>query len=398
MPWKETCAMDERYRFIREWMTYEGSLRGLCEEYEVSRKTAYKWIERFEQSGIAGLEEWSRARHHHPNATGEEIQRLIVDYRREHRHWGPRKLLQRLKLMHPDKVWPAASTVGAILKKHGLVEPRRFRRRIPVDETAWTRVESPNDVWATDFKGWFRTEDGHRVDPLTISDLASRYLICCEVVGRMNGAEVKGWFQRAFQEHGLPRTIRSDNGAPFASVGVGGLSRPSVWWIRLGIRPERIRPGHPEENGSHERMHRTLKQETACPPEKTLRAQQAAFDSFRREFNTERPHEALDMQTPQALYHASPRPFPKYLPELNYPLDMAVRRVRHSGEVKWGGEIYFLSESLVGEPVGFKPVDDKTWTIHFGPICLATLNAEKKGIQKMTTITTQEKVLPMCPV
>lgn len=236
-------------------------------------------------------------------------------------------------------------------------------------------------MWTADFKGWFRTLNGTRVDPLTILDVVSRYLLRCQALIHPNTSAAQAVFTAAFQEFGLPRVIRTDNGPPFASVGLGGLSRLSVWWVCLGIIPERIRPGHPEENGRHERMHRTLKQATTQPPKVNPRTQQRAFDQFRTEYNQERPHEALAMQTPSQLYQYSPRPFPERLPEVEYTPDYKIRRVRSNGEIKWQGEKHYLSESLIGQWVGLAEIDDGQWRVDLGPIQLAVYE-EKTGKMK----------------
>lgn len=392
MPWKETCPMEERFGFIRDWLKHTWSVTGLCETYGISRKTGHKWIDRFKKSGEQGLVELSRARHSQANATSQEIEEKLVAIRLKHRHWGPLKLLNRLEKREPEIIWPAPSTVGSILKRRGLVRLRRLRRRVPLFEGLQQRPEEPNASWATDFKGWFRTQDGKRVDPLTITDLASRFLIRCQSVKKTNGVEIRSQFEKAFREHGMPGRIRSDNGPPFASVGLGGLSHLSVWWIRLGIMPERIRPGHPEENGSHERMHRTLKQETAQPSEKTNRGQQEAFDMFQKEFNYDRPHEALGMKTPSELYRRSDRPYPKRLPAMEYPSDFTVRRVRSRGTIRWAGDMTYVSEALIGELVGLKQSDENEWGLYFGPLCLATLDSKTKQLQKLKVITTTTNV------
>jgi putative transposase len=392
MPWKETCAMEERLGFIRNWLKKEWSITRLCEMYNISRKTGYKWLERFKNEGLKGLGELSRRCHHHPNATLKEVEDKIISFRRKHRHWGPRKIIDRLEKREPEITWPAPSTAGSILKRKGLVLPRRLRRRVPLFEGLQQNVEQPNDVWATDFKGWFRTQDGRRVDPLTITDLASRFLLGCQAVKKTNWAEVRAQFEKVFREHGLPWRIRSDNGPPFASVGLGGLTRLSVWWIRLGILPERIRPGHPEDNPSHERMHRTLKQETAHPPAATYGGQQKRFDAFRHEFDTERPHESLGMQTPSERYRSSERLYPKRLPEIEYPADFSVRRVRSKGEIKLGGNLTYISQALIGEWVGLKRLDENTWNIHFGPLCLASFNSISKQLRRLNDISTSKKV------
>jgi putative transposase len=383
MPWKERCPMEERFGFIRDWMKGDWSITELCSIYEVSRKTGHKWINRFRENGQGGLVELSRVPHGHPNTTPLAIQEKILAFRREHRHWGPKKLLDRLQKREPDIAWPSASTAGSILKRKGEIMARRFRRRVPVLGQPLLKANQPNAVWGVDFKGWFRTQDGRRVDPLTISDLASRFLICCQAVKKTNGLEVREQFEKVFREYGLPERIRSDNGPPFASIGLAGLSRLSVWWIRLGIKPERIHPGHPEENPEHERMHRTLKQETARPPKNTYRSQQKAFDRFLWEFNEERPHEALHMKTPSECYQPSARAYPNRLAEMEYPTNYLVRRVRSAGEIKWQGELIYTSEALVGERLGLKQVDENIWAVHFGHLCLAMINSKTKQLQKV---------------
>jgi len=378
MPWKETCPMDERLKFIADCLKDEWSLSDLCQYYGISRKSGYKWLARYQAEGPSGLHDRSRAPNHHPNAVQKMIQDRIVAFRAEHPHWGPRKLVHRLRQLEPDTRWPAPSTVGEILKRHGLTVPRRRKRRTPPYAQPFREGLHPNDVWCADFKGWFRTQCGTRIDPLTISDAVSRYLLRCQALMRPTRTTAQAVFTAAFQEFGLPAAIRTDNGVPFASTGLGGLSRLSVWWLRLGILPERIRPGHPEENGRHERMHRTLKQATAKPPRATPKAQQQTFDRFRTEYNQERPHEALDMQTPAQHYQPSPRPFPARLPEIEYPSGYLVRRVRSNGQIRWQGRLIFVSEVLIGHRVGLIEVDNGTWRLDFGALKLA-LSDDKNG-------------------
>ena len=378
MPWKETCPMNERLKFIADYLKDEWSLSDLCQYYGISRKSGYKWLARYQAEGPSGLHDRSRAPNHHPNAVQKMIQDRIVAFRAEHPHWGPRKLVHRLRQLEPDTRWPAPSTVGEILKRHGLTVPRRRKRRTPPYAQPFREGLHPNDVWCADFKGWFRTQCGTRIDPLTISDAVSRYLLRCQALMRPTRTTAQAVFTAAFQEFGLPAAIRTDNGVPFASTGLGGLSRLSVWWLRLGILPERIRPGHPEENGRHERMHRTLKQATAKPPRATPKAQQQTFDRFRTEYNQERPHEALDMQTPAQHYQPSPRPFPARLPEIEYPSGYLVRRVRSNGQIRWQGRLIFVSEVLIGHRVGLIEVDNGTWRLDFGALKLA-LSDDKNG-------------------
>lgn len=390
MPWKETCAMDERIKFVAEHLRHERSLSELCLCYGISRPTAYKWLERYALYGPAGFLERSRAPKQHPNQTPAAIEARIIALRQRHPQWGPRKLLARLEREDPQQRWPARSTAGEILKRHGLTRARRARRRTPGYEGPRHQGVSPNELWAADFKGWFKTGDGYRVDPLTISDWVSRYLLCCHGPESITYWHVRPQFERVFREYGLPWAIRTDNGPPFASVGLGGLSRLSVWWVRLGIWPERIRPGHPEENARHERMHKTLKEAVTQPPQATPRAQQEAFDRFRHEYNELRPHESLGMQTPAECYRASERRFPERLPEVEYGSGVEVRRVRSNGQIKWAGQMLFLSEALIGEPVGLRQIDNDLWSIHFGPVPLAVYHAGSRSVKKWSQYRSQK--------
>lgn len=383
MPWRETCPMDERRRFIDDLLSKDWSMVDLCRLYGISRKTGYKWLDRHRCGGLDGLVEQSRRPWSHPKTTPEALEARIIELRQKHPFWGPRKLLHRLRRLQPDTDWPAPSTIGSILDRNGLVIARSKRRRTPAYERGLSNGLGPNDVWAADFKGWFRTANGTRVDPLTISDVSSRYLIRCRAVAKTNGESVRAQFTAAFQEFGLPSAIRTDNGSPFASTGLAGLSKLSVWLMKLGVRPERIRPGHPEENGVHERMHRTLKQETAKPPQATLRAQQEAFDRFRGEYNEARPHEAIGMQVPAQLYYPSARAFPLKPKEVEYPRTMTVRRVNTNGCIRWNWDWIFVSCALEGEPVGLDPVDDSAWAVRYGQLQVGILNERSKTIQRV---------------
>jgi len=282
--------------------------------------------------------------------------------------------LARFRLTDPTMAWPATSTIGEILRRHGLVVRRRRRVVTPADASPFADCGGPNDSWSIDYKGWFRTGDGRRCDPLTISDAYSRYLLRCQAVRRVDTSCAWPLLEATFKEYGLPRAIRSDNGPPFANCSAGGLSRLSVWWIKLGIRPERITPGRPSENGRHERLHGTLKRDACEPPAANRRAQQQRFDAFRRTYNEERPHEAINNLPPSALYRASPRSYPARLPAIVYPDQWPIRMVRQNGEIKWRGERVFVSDVLVGEPLGLRERDGGLWELYFGPIMLGTLN------------------------
>ncbi len=366
MPWKEICAMEQRVQFIGDYLKQEWTITELCRYYGISRVTGYKWIERWEQEGPEGLRERSRAPHHHPQAVDQEMRKRVLAVRDQHPDWGPHKLLGWLLPRYPEvERWPSASTVGEWLKREGLVRKRRSKPRSTPTGAPLSEAQGSNDVWCADFKGWFRTGDGQRCDPLTISDLHTRYLICCQIVSKPSTESVQRLFQAAFRQYGLPQFIRTDNGAPFATVAYGGLSRLSVGWIKLGITPQRIQPGQPQQNGAHERMHRTLKEATLCPPSRTPRAQQRRFDDFVQEYNEERPHAALGQQPPGQWYQASPRSYPLRPAQPEYASNLVVRRVRTNGEVKWQGCQIYLSECLAQEWVGFEQQDDNYWRVWF---------------------------------
>jgi putative transposase len=383
MPWKETCPMKERLKFVGYYLDGELSMAALCREFGISRKTGYKLIRRFVEDPKDGLKNRSRAPDRHPNAVSDEIVGLIVAARRRHPTWGPKKLRAWLARTDPSRTWPAASTIGDILCRCGLSVPRRRSRKTAVYQEPFVGCDYPNAVWSADFKGWFMTGDGTRCDPLTISDNYSRYLLRCQAMPSPDYAHVQPVFAAAFREYGLPVAIRTDNGAPFATTTVGGLSRLSIWWLKLGIIPERIVPGHPEQNGRHERMHRTLKRETATPPQRSWRAQQRAFDRFRREYNQERPHEAIGQTIPASLYQASPRTYPLIVPAMAYPDDMLIRTVKSQGDISWKSRHVYLSETLAGELVGLKQVTDRFYDIYFGSIRLARLDAYEKRLKHL---------------
>lgn len=380
MPWKETSAVDQRTEFISMYLSHEWSLAALCRQFNISRPTGYKWISRYLEYGRRGLVDQSRRPHRHPQAIDEAIEELIVHSRTAHPNWGPRKLLAWLERTLPGHTWPSASTIGEVIQRHGLSAPRRRSRKSPPYEQPFVGCHAPNRVWSADFKGWFRTGDGTRCDPLTISDNHSRYLLRCQAVRHSDHESVQPVFAAAFREFGLPEAIRTDNGAPFATTTVGGLSRLSIWWLKLGIRAERIEPGKPQQNGRHERMHRTLKRETASPPKSTWRKQQAAFDVFREEYNHDRPHESLDNATPAQHYQSSPRPYPLIIPEPVYAEDMVIRWVKSQGDISWKNTHVYLSHTLAGEPVGLRQVDDDRWDIYFGPIKLAVLDSYNRRL------------------
>jgi putative transposase len=379
MPWSEVDVVELRRRFIAEWRR-ERCVAAVARRHGISRKTAYKWLERFAEEGPAGLADRSRARHEQEAATPAAVADAIIAMRRRHTTWGGKKLVARLAQLRPDLRLPSPSTADAIIKRAGLVSPRTCRRRHPRVSREWPRGAAPNEVWCVDYKGEFKLRDGRYCYPLTISDEYSRYLIDCRAFDRISGDDVRGRFEHAFREHGLPIAIRSDNGSPFANIGLCRLSRLSVWWLKLGIRLMRTMPGHPEQNGRHERMHRDLKAQTTRPPERDLRAQQRRFDAFRHEHNHERPHEALDQRQPALHFAPSPRPYPERLPPAEYPSHYEVRRVGSNGTIALFGGIVYLSDALNHELVGAVEVDDDVWAVHFGDLRLGLVDRRTRRL------------------
>lgn len=392
MPWKASSVMEEKLRFLCEHDLGEHTMTELCQRYGIARETGYVWLRRYHAYGMDGLREHSRAAHRHHNQTPEEIEQLVLELRQAHMHWGPRKLKRILERDEPGRRWPAASTIGTLLQREGLVVARKKRWRTAPYTEPLAHAQESNRVWCADFKGWFRTADGQRIDPLTISDAHSRYLLRCQAVEKTNTSRVQAIFEAAFREYGMPEAIRTDNGAPFASRALGGLSRLAVWWIKLGIVPERIQAGHPEQNGRHERMHRTLKAEAAQPPANTRRQQQQALDRFRQEYNEVRPHEALEMRTPGEVYQPSPRKFLSRASEPQYPSDMLVRTVRCQGHFRWKKQDVFLTEVLWGESIGLLPEDERWFTIYFAHVPLARFDSEKLQVIPCQTSTGFYKV------
>jgi transposase InsO family protein len=366
--------MDQKVALVRDYYSAEYTVDELSEIYEVSRMTIYKWIKRYREEGDKGLFDRSRAPLSHPNATPLATARNIVAVKLKHRSWGPRKVMAWLTQHYPDRQWPACSTTGDILERAGLVKPRRRKRRTPPYTQPFQECCRPNAVWSADYKGQFRTGDNRLCYPLTISDNYSRYLLCCRGLHHPTYEATKPCFEAVFKQYGLPEALRTDNGEPFASVALGGLTRLAVWFIKLGIKPERITRGHPQENGRHERMHRSLKEATAVPPQRNLQRQQKAFDTFVPDYNQERPHEALGMQTPASHYTPSLRPYPRQLPEIVYHGDYIVRRVHPNGEIKWKGDTVYVSQALAGEPVALKQKQDYQWEISFSTYPLGILD------------------------
>jgi len=393
MSWKASDPMSERVKFIGLFNGGQRTVSGLCREFGISRKTAYKWAQRFEQEGLQGLQEHSRAPHEMPWETAPEIQELLLAARKRHPTWGPRKLKAWLEDSDDHLELPAPSTIGDLLKRQGLIHPRRRRLKRPVPKSPFgIQILEPNQEWDVDFKGEFRLGDGGYCFPLTLSDAFSRYLLEVRALEGTAGARTRPFFERAFRDFGLPWTIRSDNGTPFASTGLGRLSALSVWWIKLGIRPVRGRPHHPQDNGRHERMHRTLKAETTRPPAFESRGQQRRFDDFRKEYNDERPHEALGQCPPARIYRVSSRPFPRRIAEVEYPGHYEIRKVASGGIFTWHTQAVFVGHSLIGERIGLREVEDGLWRVCFADVELGVLDEVQLKGRKTG------RVLPMSPV
>jgi len=377
VPWKVSDVWDERVKFVMSALRGDLPHSALCAAYGISRVAGYKWIERYQAGGLEALRDGSRARHSQAHSMAAAVASSVLALRRSRPSWGPKKLRAYLMARQPELIWPAASTIGDLLCREGLVEVRRRERRLKgAARPPFAEAKDPNDVWCIDFKGWFRTSDGQRCNPLTVSDAVSRYLLGCEIV-EPTTAGVAPVCERLFREHGLPWALRMDNGPPFASSGAGGLTRLAVSWIKLGIRLERIDPGCPQQNGRHERMHRTLKDDTSTPPAANVAEQQVRFDQFRQDFNEERPHEALGQVPPASCHRPAARPYPERIGDPWYDADYQVRRVRTDGSIRLLGECIFISEALVGEVVGLAE-QEGGWSVQFADLPLGLIDAKAK--------------------
>jgi len=374
MPWLETSPMDQRMQFIADVHRGLQSVTELAGRFAISRKTAYKWIDRHEQNGASGLVDRSRRPQWCPHETPPAITDAVLEARRRHPRWGAKKLLRILRRKDSQVAWPARSTVCDLLKRHDLIPKSRRRPRLSHPGRPLTPMTEPNGIWTADFKGQFKTRDRVYCYPLTLVDGFSRYLLACQGLRSTAIVLARPIFRRAFEEYGLPRIIRSDNGVPFATTALGRLSLLSVWWIRLGIYPELIEPAHPERNGRHERMHRTLKAEATRPPSGNLQAQQTRFNRFRTEYNDERPHEALTQETPASVYRPSPRELPRTLAPLEYPGHFEVRLVSRNSGIRWNRHWVCVTHTLAGEYVGLEEVDDGLWDVYFGPLKLGRMD------------------------
>ena len=375
MPWKEVKPMDQKLLFIADHLREVTTFSGLCLRYGISRKTGYKWVARYEALGFEGLQDQPRRPRQHPLCTPYAVRKAIIEQRSGHRDPpGPKKIRVLLEQNHPDWDIPSKTTIYNILVEEGLIRPQRRRNRVPAGQQPFAPVHEPNDVWSADFKGQFKTRDGVWCYPLTVMDHQSRYLLACRNFDGTQYEPTRKAFELLFREYGMPWRIRTDNGVPFASRSAGGLSELSKWWVRLGIMPERIEPGKPQQNGRHERMHKTLKEATAIPPAQTTQLQQQAFDEFRTRYNNERPHESLGQKVPASQYRPSTRPMPEKLPELEYPGHFRVNLVHHSGIINHQGHRVYIAGLLKGERVGVEETADGVWDVYFGPLRLGSFD------------------------
>ncbi len=383
MPWLTVRPMDAKILFLGDWLRGFESFSSLCRRHGISRKTGYKWVQRYRAQGPDGLPDRSRRPHHNPQAIAFVVKQSIIDLRKRHPGWGPKKLLSLLAREHPDWDLPSKTSIYNILRAEGLIQPARRRRRVVPTAKPFAPAHVPNDVWSADFKGHFFTQDGVCCYPLTVMDHVSRYLLSCQIIKGTRTHDSQEVFKALFSQYGLPKRIRTDNGAPFASIGVGGLSKLSVWWVRLGIMPERIEPGKPQQNGRHERMHRTLKQEALRPPAATAQAQQRRFDHFRERYNELRPHESLKQCPPASCYSPSQRRMPSRLPPVSYPGHFRQARVNPNGTIWLNGVNVYIGYLLKGETIGLEQLDNELWEVSFGRMRICRINKNKKESSTM---------------
>lgn len=394
VPWKVTSPVKERMAFVARLHAGE-RMADLCREFGISRKTGYKFVARFERLSVVGLEDQSRAPVVRAK-TPSEIEDLVVALRRKHPTWGPRKLLATLKKQHDGVKLPGHSTVARILSRHGLAVPRRPRRHRPsITHSPLCHAKEPNDVWCIDYKGQFRLGDGTLCYPLTLTDAHSRFILACEAFTNIDGDDVKRVLTACFVTFGVPKAMRFDGGAPFASSALRGWSKLSVWLLRLGIALEQIEPASPQQNGRHERMHRTLKAETTRPAAKNVLQQQERFDVFVAIFNNQRPHEALGQETPASVYAPSPRAFPAMLPELSYPMHELTARVDSCGHVRLPGAgrkmpSFFISGALRHQRLGLRELDDTRWLVSFMTFDLGELNLKTRRFESYKAAVTED--------
>lgn len=396
MPWQDVRPMDHRILFIADFVRGTDNFSALCAYHGISRKTGYKWVQRYRDASVEGLCEHSRRPWHSPQQVPYAVRQAVLELR----HCGdlvlgPKKIRPLLARRFPHEEPPSETTIYRILKAAGEVTPRRRRRRVPPGPLPFSPVQGPNDVWSADFKGQFVMGNGHWCYPLTVMDHDSRFLVGCRALAGTGGVAARSAFEGWFREYGLPRRIRSDNGVPFATRTAGGLSPLAIWWIRLGILPERIAPGKPQQNGRHERMHETLKAGATQPPGRNLSAQQRRFNHFLRLYNEERPHEALEQHPPISRYRPSERPYPATLPQLEYPDYYQRRTVSSSGVMYWRNHQVYITHLLKGEAVGLNPRDTDSWDVYFGPVLLGRLDMQRVNTKSRRSDYLTLKVLPM---
>ncbi len=375
MDWEGVTAVDQRVRFIGEYLTGRSRTADICRQFGISRKTGYKWIKRYEAEGPEGLETRSSRPRQCPHQTDEDIVQALIRARKRYT-WGPKKLLVIIAPRFPGRRLPGISTAARILKQQDLIKPKRRRMRKSHPGCPKHQAKAPNEIWTADYKGQFKLRNGKYCYPLTVCDMHSRYLLGCDAQPAISLAAAKDYFTRVFEEYGLPERIRTDNGVPFASNAPARLSTLSVWWLKLGIYPELIEPGKPQQNGKHERMHRDMKREATVPPERTFRAQQRRFDAFRDDFNEVRPHEALGMKTPSACYSASPRPMPRKARIWEYPANYIVRRVSKNNGIRWQHRWVNISHTLAEEYIGFEPIDEQRYNVYFRDLLIGRFSEQ----------------------
>jgi putative transposase len=380
MGWQETKVSEEKLMFINDWLKQEFTHSALCERYHISRPTGYELIRRYKEEGVAAFTERSRAPLHIPHKTPEAIEAKLLALKYRYPYWGPSMIRDFLMREDIDGLWPAASTIGEIFKRHGLVKPRKLRKKSPAHSEPLKHCNAPNQVWSADFKGQFRLKNEKYCYPLTMTDNYSRFLFLCEGLDSPNCNDAIRCYEKVFREYGLPDSIRTDNGQPFAGLAIGGLTRLSIWLLKLGIMPERISPGCPQQNGRHERMHRTLKEATITPRKNTLKEQQKLFDDFQVEFNTKRPHQALNGMRPAEAHTRSSRSMPDKIPEIIYPNSFSLRKVKTNGELMFAGKRYFVSELLHGETIGLDFIDENRAILHFSKLKLGMIDSRLNKI------------------
>lgn len=379
MPWQETNAVEERVKFVIAVREDGMSVAAACRKFGVSRPTGYKWLGRYDEKGLDGLCDESRTPRTLPHKTPDEVVERVLEAH-ERLEFGPRKLRVYLLAQEVSFNVPAASTIGEILKRHGKVEPRKKRRRVPPQSEPFGDCNAPNDTWCADFKGQFQLGNKRYCYPLTITDATTRFILCCDGLTSTGGEGTQKGFEETFKRYGVPRRIRTDNGSPFASVGLGGLSRLSVWWAKLGIKHERIEPGHPEQNGRHERMHLSLKRAVTRPAEADFEAQQRAFDRFVHIFNHDRPHEGLGMDVPAAHYERSTLAFDPRPADPTYPEHDVERRVYPSGQIRFCERDVYLGAALSRQVVGLRELDHDCWLVTFADMDLGFLKPGKSKV------------------